>query len=340
MIRRRWIGLAGAFIVLLIVPGLIWVNLPPSGNNGGLVEITPGASARRIARQLRAGGHVRSALWLEVLARAMRADQKLRAGFYRVAPRQRADQILGSLLAGRGATVKVTLPEGFAVWQMAQRLEAVGVCRGVDFLTVASPWEGFLFPDTYFFDPLVPAGQAVKALRDRFQNVWGDVIASAVKQGALTPLSGPINEPESTFRLSNGRRWTTREIVTLASMIERESGRADERTTISAVYHNRLKIGMRMECDPTVQYALGGWKNPLYKKDLQVDSPYNTYRRYGLPPGPIASPGRDSLVAALAPAPVNFLYFVSDRAGGHRFSVSFEDHLKAVRHLRRLQKRE
>jgi UPF0755 protein len=339
MIRRRWIGLAGAFIVLLIVPGLIWVNLSPSENNGGLVEITPGASARRIARQLRADGHVRSALWLEVLARVMRADQKLRAGFYRVAPRQRADQILRSLLAGRGATVKVTLPEGFAVWQMAQRMEAVGVCRAADFLSEASPWEGFLFPDTYFFDPLVPAGQAVKALRDRFQTVLGDVIDLAVRQGVLTPLSGSVHEPDSIFRLSNGRRWTAREIVTLASMIERESGRADERTTISAVYHNRLKIGMRLECDPTVQYALGGWKNPLYKKDLQVDSPYNTYRRYGLPPGPIASPGRESLAAALAPAPVNFLYFVSDGAGGHIFSINYEDHQKAVRRLRRLQKR-
>jgi UPF0755 protein len=337
--RRRWFGLAGAFVVLLIGTGLMWVNLPPSGNNGGLVEIAPGASARRIAHQLRADGYVRSSLWLEVLARVLRADQKLRAGFYRVAPGQRADQILRSLLAGRGATVKVTLPEGFAVWQMAQRMEAAGVCRAIDFLTEASPWEGFLFPDTYYFDPLMPAGHVVKALRDRFQNVWVGVVGSAQNQGVVTLLSGPIDGPESTFRLGDGRRWTAREIVTLASMIERESGRTDERTTISAVYHNRLKIGMRMECDPTVQYALGGWKNPLYKKDLQVDSPYNTYRCYGLPPGPIASPGRDSLAAAVVPAPVNFLYFVSDGAGGHRFSVSYEDHLKAVRHLRRLQKR-
>ncbi len=339
MTRWRWIGLAGTLGGLVLVTGLMWVNLPPSGNNGGLVEIAPGTSARRIARQLRAGGYVRSSLWLETLARVLRADQKLRAGFYRVAPRQRADQILRSLLAGRGATVKVTFPEGFAVWQMAQRLDAVGVCRAMDFLTEASPWEGFLFPDTYYFDPLVAAGQVVEALRDRFQNVWEDVVRSAQSRGVLTPLSGPIDGPESTFRLGDGRRWTARELVTLASMIERESGRADERAAVSAVYHNRLKVGMRLECDPTVQYALGGWKNPLYKKDLQVDSPYNTYRRYGLPPGPIASPGRESLAAALAPAPVNFLYFVSDGAGGHIFSVNYEDHQKAVRRLRRLEKR-
>lgn len=339
MTRWRWIGLAGTLGGLVLVTGLMWVNLPPSGNNGGLVEIAPGTSARRIARQLRAGGYVRSSLWLETLARVLRADQKLRAGFYRVAPRQRADQILRSLLAGRGATVKVTFPEGFAVWQMAQRLDAVGVCRAMDFLTEASPWEGFLFPDTYYFDPLVAAGQVVEALRDRFQNVWEDVVRSAQSRGVLTTLSGPIDGPESTFRLGDGRRWTARELVTLASMIERESGRADERAAVSAVYHNRLKVGMRLECDPTVQYALGGWKNPLYKKDLQVDSPYNTYRRYGLPPGPIASPGRESLAAALAPAPVNFLYFVSDGAGGHIFSVNYEDHQKAVRRLRRLEKR-
>lgn len=336
--RAGWI-LAGVLLFLFSGIGVVWVNRPPSAGIGGLVEIVPGSSARRIARQLRNDGYVRSALWLEVLARATRADQKLRAGFYRVEPRQRADQILRSLLAGRGATVKVTLPEGFAVWQMAQRMEAAGVCRASDFLAEATAWEGFLFPDTYFFDPLVPARDAVNALRERFQIVWAGVLEAAVRQGAVTPLSGSMDGPNSIFQLGNGRRWTAREIVTLASMIERECGRSDERTTISAVYHNRLKVGMRMECDPTVQYALGGWKNPLYKKDLQVDSPYNTYRRYGLPPGPIASPGRDSLAAALAPAPVHFLYFVSDGAGGHRFSVSYEDHLKAVRQLRRLQKR-
>jgi UPF0755 protein len=321
----------------------LWVNSPPGDSRGGLVEIPSGASARGIAHELRRAGHVRSSVWLEVLVRFLRADQKLKAGLYRLPAHQRADRVLRFLVQGRGATVRVTIPEGFAIWQIAERLESAGVCRADEFRASAGDGEGFLFPDTYFFDPGSPPTLPLRVMQDRFADVWREVYVSAEKAGQVRrpeaqEVGGP-REPEDLVILADGRRWTVRQVVTLASLIERETRRGDERTRVSAVYHNRLKIRMRLECDPTVQYALGGWKNPLFKKDLDVDSPYNTYRRYGLPPGPIASPGRDSLAAALAPADVDFLYFVSDGVGGHRFSTSYSDHQRAVRVFRQLNKK-
>ncbi|MBL8023981.1 MAG: endolytic transglycosylase MltG [Elusimicrobia bacterium] len=321
---------------------LLWVNTPPPEAMGGLIEILPGASARVISRRLKEDGHVRSSRWIEMLARVTRADQKLKAGLYRIPAQERADRILRFLVQGRGATVRVTVPEGFAVWQIAERLESKGVCRAEEFRAVATPWEGFLFPDTYFFDPGSPVSEPLRVMQNRFNVVWQEVFLSAVQAGGVRFPDGQeavVPEgPDGVMLSADGRRWTVRQIVTLASLIERETRRADERTRVSAVYHNRLKIRMRLECDPTVQYALGGWKNPLYKKDIEVDSPYNTYRRYGLPPGPIASPGRDSLTAAMAPAPVDFLFFVSDGEGGHRFSTSYGDHRRAVRAFRRFKK--
>lgn len=331
-----WIFI-GAFLAL--VGSLLWVNRSPAHSRGGLVEIPPGASARRIARQLRAAGHVRSSVWVEILARFLRADQKLKAGAYRIPAHQRADRILRSLIRGRGATVRVTIPEGFAVWQMADRLNALGICHAMDFLTEATPWEGFLFPDTYFFDPGSPPAEPVRVLKERFAVEWRPIFQAALTAGTVHLIDGAPDptegSPRGIFRLSDGRRWTVKQAVTLASLIERETSRHEERAQVSAVYHNRFKKGMRLECDPTVQYALGEWKRPLYKKDLMIDSPYNTYRRFGLPPGPIANPGRDSLAAALGPAPVDYLYFVSDGAGGHQFSSTYEDHQNAVRRYRR-----
>lgn len=321
----------------------LWLNSPPGDSRGGVVEIPSGASARVIARRLHAAGHVRSSLWLEVLARSLRADQKLKAGAYRIPAHQRADRILRALLVGRGATVRVTIPEGFAVWQMADRLASLGICPAEAFRPEAAPWEGFLFPDTYFFDPGSPPTEVVRVQRERFASEWGEVFQSALATGTVRPIDGAPDpsdgDPDGAFRLADGRRWTVRQTVVLASLIERETCRGAERARVSAVYHNRLKKGMRLECDPTVQYALGEWKNPLYKKDLAVESPYNTYRHFGLPPGPIASPGRDSLAAALAPAPVDFLYFVSDGEGGHRFSSTYDEHQQAVRQFRRARKR-
>jgi UPF0755 protein len=341
-LRFGAIFLSGAAMVA--VGTAFWLNRPPADSRGGLVEISAGASARVIARELKLAGHVRSSFWLEVLARCLRADQKLKAGAYRIPAHQRADRILRALILGRGATVRVTIPEGFAVWQIADRLNALGICHAMDFRAEATPWEGFLFPDTYFFDPGSPPTEPLRVLRERFGVEWRTVIQSALDLKTVDLIDGTPDPArgnfEGVFRLADGRRWTVRQAVTMASLIERETSRQEERILVSAVYHNRLKKGMRLECDPTVQYALGGWKSPLYKKDLTVDSPYNTYRRCGLPLGPIASPGRDSLAAALAPARVDYLYFVSNGEGGHWFSSTYEEHQRAVYRYRRALRRE
>lgn len=335
---RWWIAAGGSLAVLAGAAG--WVNSPPPGAPGGLVDIVPGMSARAIARVLKEGGHVRSRVWLEVLARAARSDQRLKAGSYRVAPNTRADRILRDLIVGRGAMIRFVIPEGFAVWQMAERAEAVGLCSAVEFRREADPWEGFLFPETYFLEPRSGASPVVSALRERFNETWRSVFTDAASAGRVVALRAgvPPIQPDDRFRWADGRVWTVREAVTLASLIERETRLPAERPIVSAVYHNRLKIRMRLECDPTVQFALGGWKRGLTRKDLQMESPYNTYRRYGLPPGPIAAPGQGSLSAALDPAPVGYLYFVSDGDGAHRFSSNYADHQAAVRLLRRALK--
>lgn len=326
-------------VVLVLVTTALWINSAPRQSRGAVIDIPSGASARVVARRLRDAGLVRSSVWVELLARFQRADQKLKAGVYRIPARQRADRILRALLLGRGSTLRVTIPEGFAVWQMAERLDSLGICPADEFRAEAVPWEGFLFPDTYFFDPGSSASEVVRVLRERFTLEWRSVFDSALTVGSVRLMdetAGSRNGlPEGLFFLPDGRRWTVRQAVAMASLIERETSRGEERPWVSAVYHNRLKKRMRLQCDPTVQYALGGWKSPLYKKDLEVDSPFNTYRKFGLPPGPIASPGRDSLAAALAPAPTDALYFVSDGARGHRFSSTYEEHQRAVRSYRR-----
>jgi UPF0755 protein len=336
--RTRLVALGAT--VVAAGAALAWINSPPPGARGGFFDIEPGWSARTTARRLKDDGRVRSRLWVELLARLLRSDQKLKAGLYRLPAGARADQILRDLIRGRGATVRFTVPEGHAVWQMADRLAALGVCDRDAFLREALPWEGFHFPETYFLEPNTPADRIAAALRERFDVVWAEVFAAAVVAGDVVSMAPGVapTAPDEAFRLRDGRRWTVRQAVTMASLIERETRRDDERALVAAVYHGRLKKRMRLECDPTVQYALGGWKSPLTRSDLRVEHPYNTYRRFGLPPGPIAAPGRAALAAALSPAPVPYLYFVADAAGGHAFSATYEEHLKAVRRFRRALK--
>lgn len=338
--RRGRALVVGATFAAGAVFALTWVNSPPPGARGGFFDIEPGWSARATARRLKEEGHVRSRRWVEILARLYRSDQKLKAGLYRLPAGARSDQILRDMIRGRGATVRFTVPEGTAVWQMADRLAALGVCDRQAFLSAALPVEGFLFPETYFLEPNTPAPRVVAILRERFDAVWAEVFAAATAAGDVVPKNpGALPAgPDDIFRLKDGRLWTVRQAVTMASLIERETRRDDERALVSAVYHGRLKKRMRLECDPTVQYALGGWKSPLTRSDLRLEHPHNTYRRFGLPPGPIAAPGRAALAAALSPADVPSLYFVADATGGHVFSATYEDHLKAVRRFRRALK--
>lgn len=219
------------------------------------------------------------------------------------------------LTLGLSDDVKVTIPEGFRAAQIAERLEAAGVADAAEFEALARSrgLEGKLFPSTYHFPPGYGAERAAERMVSEFMREIGAAYASA--------------DPRPSLSLE--------EALTVASIVEREAVLKQERAVIAAVYLNRLKKRMPLQADPTVQYAVGQWKKGLTRADLAVVSPYNTYRRQGLPPGPICSPGRESFLAVLKPADTRALYFVADARGGHVFSETNEEHSEARRLYRR-----
>jgi UPF0755 protein len=180
----------------------------------------------------------------------------------------------------------------------------------------ANSLEGYLYPDTYFFTYGVQAPEVLRTLVGHFWKVYNDSLKARTEELG----------------------WTVHQVVTLASIVEGEARVDSERALISAVYHNRLKRGMLLQASPTVQFLLPDGPRRLLKRDLEIDSPYNTYRYPGLPPGPINNPGRKSLLAALWPAPVRYLYFVANGDGTHTFSYTLAQHLRAKRKLDRIRR--
>lgn len=303
------------FLCLLAVPAL--------GGEAVEVFIPPGSGASRVAAILEEKGVLKSPWLFRAWAKAKGADRDLKPGLYRFERPTGALEVLRRLSEGRTIGVRVAIPEGFATWQIAERLEAAGVCKAAEFLKYArdNRLEGYLFPTTYFFEPNTPVARVVAKLREEFR----DQIEAAYAAADPKP------------------RFTLQQLVTLASIVEREAVLAGERPTIAAVYYNRMKKRMRLEADPTVQYALGRWKKGLTLKDLKHPSPYNTYQHFGLPPGPICSPGLESFKATLSPAKTDAIYFVADHTGGHFFTASHDEFLKAKRayktELRRIKRR-
>jgi len=331
--------LAGAVGAAVLAPALFlaWLNGAPATSRDGAVSVPPGAAAGAIVRRLAEDGQVRSERWVRFLLRVTGAGRRLRVGLYPVAKGDSAWGLVRTLARGKSLTVRVTVPEGWPAARIGERLEAQGVCGKDAFLTVVSSAaaEGFLFPDTYEFDPFISAERAANLMLAHFGRSWREAVESSSESLRGVELS-TVSVRLDRVRLADGRRWwSARDVVTLASIVEREGGRPEERPLIAAVYHNRLKKRMHMDADPTVQYALGEWKGRLLYRDLEVDSPYNTYKVYGLPPGPIGNPGLEAIRAVLKPAKSPALYFVADDAGGHVFSVNFSEHLRNVRAHRR-----
>lgn len=336
---RRWAWRAAGLLFLL---GAVWrLNSAPAAFPGAVFEIPSGAPAGQVAARLSAEGAIRSRGWFLLLARLRGAAGRLKAGVYELKPGSSAWNVLDNFIGGRTLRAKVTVPEGFASWQIAERLEAAGVCPVGDFRVAAASAsaEGFLFPDTYFFETNTPAPLVVDMMRARFETAWAETVSRAARERPEFTVADSSAPGAAGFRFPDRKRpWTRNEVVTLASIIEREAGTAEERPLISAVFHNRLRRGMRLESDPTVQFTLGYWKDRILYRDLDAPGPYNTYRRFGLPPGPICSPGRASLLAALVPAESDALYFVANERGGHDFFVRYQDHLKGVRERRKIQR--
>jgi UPF0755 protein len=297
------------------------LNTPvrPPGS-GVVVSIQRGAPFRSVAQQLRRAGILRHPILLATWAQFIGADRSVRSGEYRVAEAVSPLQLLELLQSPSRALRWVTIPEGFTVDQIADLLEEkkfggrdvfVAAMQDASLLTElelpASGVEGYLFPDTYAWEWAMEPGEIVRAMLSRFQQE-----SAALREA----------------RIAAG--LTEHEMVTLASVIERETGKDEERPLISGVFHNRLRIGMPLQSDPTVLYSLGRTAGRLRRADLANPSPYNTYVRRGLPPGPIANPGSAALRAAIAPAQTAALYFVSRNDGSHQFSDSLAEHNRAV----------
>jgi len=290
------------------------------------VTIPPGATMRAAAESLQHAHVIGSPRMFQLYAKLRRSDRGIKAGTYLLRENESWGFVLGALRSGRGIVNVVTIPEGFTLAQiedlLALKLEvhpdsiraAVSDTALLHRLDAPTPTvEGYLFPDTYFFPPGTTARAAILAMVRDFEQRW---------------------RPEWTARLDT-LSVSRHDLLTLASIVEREAKRPEERPVIAAVYWNRLRKGMLLQADPTVQYALPQYQKRLLNRHLSVKSRYNTYRYAGLPPGPIASPGVASVRATLYPADVPYLYFVAYPDGHHEFRVKLEEHNAAVRIARR-----
>ncbi len=320
--RRR--GLTLAVLAATLLAGCSTQHDEPAR-----VTVPSGATLAAAAESLNVAGVVSSPRAFRMYARLRGRDRELRAGTYQIEPGASWDDVLNLLSGGRSLQARITIPEGWQLREiipyLARTLDtpedsvaaAASDSAWREQLDVPTPMlEGYLFPDTYFLAYGTSARDAVRELLRRFEEVW---------------------DPAWDERLTE-LGMTRHQIVTLASIVEKEARVADERSVIAAVYHNRLRIGMPLQADPTVQYALGRHTERVLFRDLEVDSRYNTYRHPGLPPGPIASPGRASIEAALYPADVRYLYFVARPDGRHEFRETFDQHRRARDEIRRQQR--
>jgi len=267
------------------------------------VMVPKNSSTAYIAGQLENKGLVHSALAFRLYARYHEIDGKLKPGTYLLNPAMTLEEITGQLIKGPDETIKITVPEGFTVAQVAELLDQMSIAEKEDFLRLTdSEWnypylkdikakenrlEGYLFPDTYHVSPETSSEKLVQMMLDRFNTVI---------------------EEQNYIKQASDRNLTLHQAVIIASMVEREARVAGDRARIAGVIFNRLKIGMPLQLDATIQYVLETPKEVLLYKDLEVDSPYNTYKHPGLPPGPIACPGWPSLQAVIEPEDHDFFY--------------------------------
>ena len=285
------------------------------------VEIPPGASFYNVTDILREEGLVRCREAFYLLALLEKAPERIRAGEYELTSSMSPSDILDKLLEGKVKGYRVPIPEGFTIGQIAARLAANRLAdekRFVDFAydkellssldIEGESVEGHLFPDTYVLSRSMGEEKIIRFM------------VAQLRRKITPEMSERMDE------IGLGMR----ELITLASIIEKEGGTKKEKPLISAVFHNRLKRGMKLQSDPTVIYDIEDFDGNIKREHLVRKTPYNTYRIKGLPPGPICNPGMNAILAALYPAPVNYLYFVSKNNGAHHFSSNLADHNKAV----------
>lgn len=310
---RSFLKFLAAAVILLSLY-FLWPGEPLK------VTIAEGATARQAAAMLKERGVILSATWFKLLVKVTATGKRIMPGEYSLRNYMSAEEALWRLTHSVYiASIKVVLPEGWRMEQIAERLEANGITKAEPFLALARAqnMEGYLFPSTYHLEKNMPPQEVINLLKSEFDRQVRPLFSKGFSPG-----------------------FDERKTMVIASIVEREAVDDSERPLIAAVYMNRYRRKMPLEADPTTQYALGYWKKGITYRDLKVKSPYNTYVVGGLPPGPICSPGRSSVEAALTPADFYALYFVADRKGKHIFNASFKEHLKAKRSVERAAKAE
>lgn len=333
--------LAMILLLLLLVAGaaagyLAYCINQPFGSYSGegvFVDVPHGASSRSVARLLHRSGVIRNAFAFELYARR-HARRSLQAGEYKFDHAVSSKDVFWTLANGNVYEQPFTVREGETLYDIARDLQDAKFLPADDFISAAKnpelirdlaphakTLEGFLFPATYNLPRHPEANELVTQMTQKFREEWSQL---------ASPVADKTGAAQGRPLLST---------ITLASLVERETPKPDERPLVAGVFENRLKKGMLLQCDPTVIYALeqqGLYRGALSSKDLHEDSPYNTYMHSGLPPGPIGNPGAISLRAALAPADTRFLYFVANTQGGHFFSATLQEHNQNVIRYHRL----
>jgi len=327
--KKLGTALAGGLLMTGIILSLFVYQMhrflhTPAGDQKQAISftITPGQSLKQVAANLKKNGLITNSSQFNLYVQYKRATTQLRAGEYELSSAQTPAQILDLFLKGKVRLYRLTIPEGLNMDEIALLVQQTHSCDPIQFLSLCTDidfiktlkvdshsLEGYLYPDTYFFPKNTPCRQILQKLVDTFHKTYTE------------------KWKERTKELG----FTVPEIVTLASMIEKETGDALERPLISSVFHNRLKKNMRLESDPTVIYGDKAFDGRIRTRHLQRITPYNTYQIQGLPLGPIANPGGLALKAALYPDTSPYLFFVSKNDTTHQFSTTFSEHNEAVR---------
>ena len=325
------LALPAGLVTWAVAVFLLWIMVeihkPYQGypERSRVVQIEQGWALPQISRALHSQGIIRSSSIFQWYIRLAFEPSFLKAGEYQFEGPQNLPGVLEKLRLGQVHHYRITIPEGLALGEIAQRLEENGfgdeekflqAMQNIDLLGDWDPvadqnLEGYLFPETYFFPRGVDEREIVQSMVSHFREIW----------------------TQEYSRRAQELEFSIREVITLASLIEKETSLSGERPLVSAVFHNRLRQNLKLACDPTVIYAVNLIKEfdgVINQSDLDLDSPYNTYLSPGLPPGPISNPGLDSIEAALYPADVEYLYFVSTNEASHIFSINYRDHQRAV----------
>jgi len=324
--RRKVLVTVLGLLLLFLFYSLYWFFLmPPSATQQTkVIFIKKGTPLRKISEMLEQEGMIKNRYFFVGIARLLRKKTEIKAGEYELHTRMLPLEVLDTLARGQVKRHLVTIPEGYTLLQVAQLLEDLGIVEKQAFLqTASSPvfiaslglsglagptLEGYLFPETYHLMREMDPGEVIIVMVHQFQKVCGPDLGSRASRVGISE----------------------REAVILASIIEKETPLPEEKPLISAVFHNRLRMKMPLQSDPTVIYGISHFDGNLKKEHLLTPTPYNTYLRAGLPPTAICNPGKDSLWAALNPAPVPYLYFVAKNDGSHHFSSDIQEHNQAV----------